>query len=82
MILIYSEKALAENVDTTPIYSSLLPDVLHMVFCGATRLNDLCHLKQGSRRIGRIHLNKRKNIGETLAVGRDFGLAGISETKV
>ena len=26
------------------------------------------HLKQGSRRIGRIDLNKRKNIGETLTV--------------
>ena len=26
------------------------------------------HLKQGSRRIGRVHLNKRKDVGETLAV--------------
>ena len=26
------------------------------------------HLKQGSRRIGCVHLYKRKNIGETLAV--------------
>ena len=30
-----------------------------------------CHLKQRSWRIGRVHLNKRKNIGQTLAVGRN-----------
>ena len=37
------------------------------------------HLKQGSRRIGCVHLYKRKNIGETLAVEWNIVNCAINE---